>query len=439
MGSLLLALAVAVSPSAPGTERPAFIENDYPRAIREARERKLPLFVEASAPWCHSCRSLKAFVLNDPSLGRQAPRFVWLEINTDDERNATLQDKLQIDGVPTLFVVDPADEHVALRHLGAPTLDGLHRLLDDGAAAIAGASTGIGQGLARADALYGAGKHAEAAAAYAELLSSAPEEWPARNRISLARLDSLSLARDHEPCARWAQQILPVFRATYAAAAVATSGLDCATSLPETSTARAALVAELESAGREIAADRKLPVPADDRSSLYLALVDVRKEKGDAEGARALAAECSAFLESEAVAAATPEQRAVFDAHRTYALIAAGRPQDAIPFLQQAEKDRPSDPDPPSRLARVYGQLKRWDEALAASDRSLARASGFTRVTQLRIRSDLELARGDKAAGRRFLDEALATAQALPSGKKADGVVAGIRKQIASLEAPAKS
>ena len=28
-----------------------FIQNDYPRALAEARARKLPLFIEAWAPW----------------------------------------------------------------------------------------------------------------------------------------------------------------------------------------------------------------------------------------------------------------------------------------------------------------------------------------------------------------------------------------------------
>jgi tetratricopeptide (TPR) repeat protein len=382
---------------------------------------------------------MRAFVFTDAKLARHADRFVWLELDTDDEGNASLQDKLRIDGVPTFFVVDPSDEHVALRHLGSTTLEGLQRLLDDGARAVAGSATGLDEGLVRADALFGAGRHAEAATAYAELLKAAPADWPTRSRVSLARLDSLNLGKDSEACARYAREILPAFRRTHAAASVAASALDCAQGLPAENPSREELVGVFEAAGREIVADRTLPVAADDRSSLYLILVDARKEAGDLDGARALAADCSAFLESEAAAAGTPEQRAVFDAHRTYAFIAAGRPQDAIPFLEQAEADRPADPDPSSRLARVYRELKRWDEATAASDRALAKAAGITRIGLLRGRADLELARGDKAAARRFLDEALRSAQALPSGKKADAILAAIRKQIASLDAPAKS
>ncbi len=47
--------ALAASCSAPpaATRGPAlpFIEDDYPRAVAEARAKKLPLFVESWAPW----------------------------------------------------------------------------------------------------------------------------------------------------------------------------------------------------------------------------------------------------------------------------------------------------------------------------------------------------------------------------------------------------
>jgi tetratricopeptide (TPR) repeat protein len=433
-----LALGVAAAPAPSARETLPFIHDDYPKAIAEARARKLPLFVETWAPWCHSCRSMKAFVFSDASLAREAGRFVWLDLNVDDERNAKVQDKLQIDGVPTLFVVDPSDEHVALRFLGGTTLDGLERLLDDGASAVSRSATGLGERLALADALYGSGRHAEAAQAYAELLASAPADWPRRSRASLARLDSLNLGKQFAACVAFAQELLPAFRHSPSAASVAGSGLDCASSLPNEDATRKPLLAQFEAAGREIVADTSVPAPADDRSSLYGSLVDVRKDAGDTAGAKALGAEWSRFLEAEATAARTPEERAVFDAHRVYAFIEAGHPESALPFLEQAERDRPKDPDPPSRLARVYRELKRWDDATAASDRALGKAQGVTRISTLRSRADLENDRGDKAAARRFLDEALRSAQALPSGKKADGLVAAIRKKIETLEPKAQ-
>jgi len=56
---LALGLALAVfgcadKPSVAPPETPAslaFIENDFPRALAQAREANLPLFVEVWAPW----------------------------------------------------------------------------------------------------------------------------------------------------------------------------------------------------------------------------------------------------------------------------------------------------------------------------------------------------------------------------------------------------
>ncbi len=67
IAALSLALAVALAAPAAGPARAAsaakpksaaaprlalpFIQDDYPRALAEARARKVPLFIEAWAPW----------------------------------------------------------------------------------------------------------------------------------------------------------------------------------------------------------------------------------------------------------------------------------------------------------------------------------------------------------------------------------------------------
>ena len=45
------AVRSASSPPAAHREVLPFIEDDYPRALSEARARKLPLFIEVWAPW----------------------------------------------------------------------------------------------------------------------------------------------------------------------------------------------------------------------------------------------------------------------------------------------------------------------------------------------------------------------------------------------------
>jgi hypothetical protein len=47
----LLASAALILALAPASSTLPFIEDDYGRALAEARAKKLPLFIEAWAPW----------------------------------------------------------------------------------------------------------------------------------------------------------------------------------------------------------------------------------------------------------------------------------------------------------------------------------------------------------------------------------------------------
>src|SRR5207302_556579 len=71
----------------------AFIQDDYGKAVTEARAHKVPIFVDAGAPWCHTCRSMDAFVFTDERLKKNNGRFVWLAINTENRKNAAFLQK----------------------------------------------------------------------------------------------------------------------------------------------------------------------------------------------------------------------------------------------------------------------------------------------------------------------------------------------------------
>jgi hypothetical protein len=47
----LLVAALLVVPALAAAEGPAWISDDWPRAIAEAKARKVPVFVDAWAPW----------------------------------------------------------------------------------------------------------------------------------------------------------------------------------------------------------------------------------------------------------------------------------------------------------------------------------------------------------------------------------------------------
>jgi tetratricopeptide (TPR) repeat protein len=378
---------------------------------------------------------MRAFVFGDESLKEQAGRFVWLAIDTEKEINAKVQERFPIDAWPTLLVIDPKDERVALRWVGGATAPQLRRILEDGRLAVLGGAPGEGPepAFARAERLYGQRSFAEAAKAYQESLKAAPPEWPRYSRAVESLLFALSSSNDCTTSLQIARAALPRLRGTPSALSVAGTGLECAMDLPKADAGRRDSMAFFEKAAREAIADPKLLAAADDRSSLYADLVRARKDAKDEAGAKAGAAEWATFLEGEAAKAKTPEARAVFDAHRLSAYLELGEPQRAIPMLEASERDFPQDYNPPARLGLAYRELKRWDEALAATDRALARAYGPRKIRILLTRSDTLLGRGDQQGARATLAEALSAARALPPGQHSEPLIASVQKKLDAL------
>ena len=379
---------------------------------------------------------MRAFVFTDKSLTRHAGRFVWLEIDTEKKQNAALKKKLGVPALPTYFILDSADELVALRWVGGFTAAQLDRLLEDGVAAVRdrAPTSGPGAALARADHAYGEGEDSLAVLAYREALTLAPPGWPQYSRVVEALLFALDRTGDYAAEAELAREACPRLKGTPSGASVAGSGLGAALSLPDSAPQRGALVAAFETGVREVLADTALGIAADDRSGLYLVLLDARQDAKDEEGAKRVATEWSAFLDGAAARAKTPEQRTVFDSHRLSAYRELGQTERAIPMLEASERDLPGDYNPPARLAVAYLWMKRWDEALAPSDRALAKAYGPRKLGIYSTRADIFSGKGDREAARRTLEEAIAYADALPPGQRSENSIAGLRKKLEALK-----
>ncbi len=375
---------------------------------------------------------MRAFVFTDKALGRQAGRFVWLSINTEKRENAAVLAKYPIQASPTLFVLDPVAEKIVLKYVGAATVPQLQRILDDGARA-AGHGRKPDEWLAKADAFYSAGQNKEAAEAYRAALKGMAPSSPSYPRTAESLLFVLSASRQHEACVEVAREAFPHLRTSPSAANVAASGLDCALTLDKKLPARSALVSEFTADAEQVLSGRRAGLAVDDVSSLYLTLAGARGDAGDESGKRKTLEELASYLEGEAAKAKTAEGRAAFDAHRITAYLELGQPQRGIAMLEASERDFPDDYNPPARLALAYRAMKKYDEALAASDRALQRSYGPRKLVILQARARIYADKGDPQAARRTLEEALAWAEALPKEQVSERQVAALKKQ---LEAP---
>jgi len=376
---------------------------------------------------------MRAFVFTDKALARYAGQFVWLSVDTENSTNAAFLKKYPINVWPTMLVIDPKTEKVALRYSGGATVPQLEKLLADGKRAVGGAKEAADESIARADRLSNEEKNAEAAAEYDKALKEAPKGWSRYGRAAESLVLALTLAQESERCATRAAELYPKLRGTSSGAIVVSTGMDCAADLPETNASRTSLIETLERDTKEAFDNPKIDMSGDDRSGLYMALIKARDVQGDKAGATKLREEWSSFLDREAAKAKTPEQRAVYDSHRLSAYIELGTPEKAIPMLEQSEKDFPKDYNPPARLAAAYRAMKKWDEALAAVDRAIKVAYGPRKIGILRTRADILASKGDKDAARAQMRDAIAYAESLPSGQRSERMIASLKKKLDAM------
>ena len=378
---------------------------------------------------------MKAYVYTDAGLERYAGRFVWLSINTEDAKNAAFLKRYPIPALPTLLVLDPKRDTVTLRYVGGATVPQLQKLLADAEKTYRAKSQSSADTLlTKADRLASDGKQADAAKAYDEAIAAAPKSWKKFGRAAESLRFALSMAGDEERCATRALALYPRVQGTASAANVAATGLSCAVNLAKEHAKRVEWMQKLETATREVFDDRKIVMSDDDRSGLYMALIDARDAAGDDEEVVRLKHEWSAFLDGAAARAKTPEQRTVYDSHRLSAYMDVGTPEKAIPMLEQSERDFPEDYNPPARLAIAYKAMKKYDEAIAASDRALARVYGPRKITVLSARADIFVAKGDTKAAKETIAEAIAFAKSLPEGQRSERRIASLEKRLASIQ-----
>lgn len=377
---------------------------------------------------------MKAYVFTDKALERFAGQFVWLAVDTEKPESAWFREKFALEGLPTYYIVNPQTEKVALRWLGSATVPQLITLFEHGQSAVTGGGSDLEQKLAHADKLYAEEKLKEAAAAYREALKAAPADWPGYGRTNESLLFALLSSGQPLDCARTATQVYPRVKNSPSAMTVAVLGLYCAGQIPKGQADRAPLIAAMEKNTLEAINNPKVMVAADDRSGAYISLISARDDAGDAAGKRTLSEQWAAFLEAEAAKATNPEARAVFDSHRLSAYIGLEQPERAVAMLTASERDLPNDYNPPARLAVAYRAMKKYDEALAASDRALARVYGPRRLLVLSTRADIYKDKGDIEAAIATLHEALKTAEALPAAQRSQGVIASVKKKLAELD-----
>jgi hypothetical protein len=393
-----------------------FVSDDYAGALARARAEGKPLFIDAWAPWCHSCVSMKSYVFPDGALSPVAERFVWLEVDTEKPANRAFVEQFPTEALPTLLVIDPRTGQAFRRWVGTATVVELAARLRATALALTPGAPGTAAqaALTRASSADTLGDHVEATVAYREALAASVP----RSLDHAQAVEGLiqRLAQDGDPggCVDLAREELTHVAPGTALATLAATGLSCALELAEGDARRRAALGALESRVASLARDPSVVLMADDRSSLFETEEGARRARGDVVGARDTAVRWAAFLEDEAGRARTPETRAVFDAHRLSAYLAVGEPERAVPMLEQSARDFPVDYNPPARLAMAYLAMREPWKALEEARRASALVYGPRTLRVLLVRAEAEARVGDSHAARVTLARAEKLVNELP-------------------------
>ena len=396
-----------------------FISDDFPGALARARAEGKPLFVDAWAPWCHSCVSMKSYVFPDGALSPVADRYVWLEVDTEKPANRAFVEQFPTEALPTLLVIEPQTGQTFRRWIGSATVVELAARLRATALALTPGAPGTPaqDALARASAADATGDHASATEAYRQALAASVPRSLDHAQAVEGLVQRLAQDGDTAGCVELAREELSHVAPGTALATLVATGLSCALELQEKDPRRTAALGALEARVASLARDASVVLMADDRSSLFETEEGARRARGDLAGARDTAVRWTAFLEGEAARATSAEARAVFDSHRLSAYLALGEPERAIPMLEESARNFPADYNPPARLAVAYLAMREPWKALEAARRASSLVYGPRTLRVLLVRAEAEARVGDSHAARVTLARAEKLVNELPAAQ----------------------
>ena len=406
--------------------------------MAKARAEGKALFLDTWAPWCHTCLSMQAYVLNDPSLRALADRVVFAAIDTDKPSSAAFLTRHAVRAWPTFFVIDPAKDSVVGYWAGSGSVGEIRGLIEESLARLAGSAPKdeASRAFAEARTAHAAGELDRAIRGYETAYGTSAPTWPSRGAAILGWLQALHGAKAWMPCARAGVAHLGEVTGASLPADASSYVLDCADHLPDGPdrvAARKAALARLQA----ITARPPEGTTVDDRADALGILAEALEASKDAAGAKKAHEARLALLEAAARAAKTPDEAHTFDYLRANTYVALGRGEEAVRMLEQRERELPTAYEPPARLAGVLFKMGKLPEAQAAVDRAIARAYGPRKLRYLKLRADIQKKRGDTAGELATLRDEVKGYEALPPGQASPEALSDARGRLADAEARA--
>ncbi len=426
--------AAQTAPRPPGGPV-TFLEDDLAGAEARAREENKLVFVDAWAPWCHTCLSMRDVVLKRPELARFEKSYVFVALDTDKADAAPFLERYRMRVWPTFFVLAPESGSVLAMHGGALSFEELTALLTAGLVARDKGPVGApGPAvLARAHQAYVERDFVRAAALYEEAASLVENDR--RAEALLGAMRSLYEAGEHARCAAFGVEHATAVSGSAAPVDFVYYLRECAGKLPE-GEERARALAFSRS---RILALVDAPPPGssvDDRADTLALAAEILRDAGDKSGAARFETSRLGLLEEAAGRARTPVEAQVYDYERMGALLALDRARDAVALLEQRTTQLPDSYEAHARLAQALIAAGEPKRAVAALDRAIALAYGPRRLGYLARKADVLGKMGDKRAQVETLRAEVSGWRELPAGHADPARLSDAERRLSEAEGP---
>jgi len=422
-----------------------FVHDDFDGALARAKAEQKLLFVDAWAEWCHTCKSMQAFVFTEPVLAPLAERVMFLALDTDKPENAPFLEQYTVNVWPSFFAIDPSSKRLIGYWPGSASLaelrDFVQQSLD--------AQEALSQSkldpkspvvlLIQAKTSQTQGDARRAAALYEQALAKAPPDWSRRSEALHGRLWTLAQSRQVAACNRFGERHLGQVTGSSLPAFFASIFLSCLEHEPNQQR-RAQLREQVIARLTQLLTSPETTMSADDREDTWRILGDAYLAAGKRAEAHAARLERLKVLEAAAEAAQTPQAKATFDAARADTYIALGRGDAAIQMLEARMQELPGSYEPAARLASVQERLGQNEAALASLDVAIARAYGPRRLKYLAQRARLLEKLGRRSEQIETLRAEVAGYESQPGGHanavRTQDAQARLAKALAAQAAP---
>jgi len=377
-----------------------FVRDDMAAALEQGKSEHKVVFVDAWAPWCHTCLSMHHYVFTDPSLTPLEERVVFAAIDTDRPENSEFVAAHRMSMWPTMFVLDPEDDTVIGLWPGAASAGEVRTFIEqaltvqDARRAKTLSEDSPTFSLVAARSALAAGDPKAAAEHFEKVVTAEGVREDQRGEALIGQLAAFRQTRRYKDCLQVGRDNLEVVTGVARPVDFALTVASCAeqiSGLKQQKEIRGLVIARL----RALVEKPHPEASIDDRADALSGLASVLEREGQRSAAKKLHEQRIALLEQAAAQAPSPEVAATYDYGRVVSYVALQRHDDAVAMLTARIAEFPDNYEPHARLASVLHKQEKWGPALTAVNRALELSYGPRRLRYLKLKAAIQAGQGD--------------------------------------------